>query len=289
MTIDSFIHGVEMLDDGTERFLPSFCLKYEELRLAGTGDSESAFTDLLVGTPPGMPPDSGMKIQLEGYYVPMPRSHLLRTLYDGELTELRSQQIDMLDCICIQLSMAAHWPRSPRGGYGVRMQAGRVLLRLLWQTPAHRSTARRRAPSCAGHAPPSSIWPAAIISCRSGSRTCGRRASYRRLGRASWPPACLRCRPAGSVALVDMDDFLVHSPTLEHHLHDVADVLEMSSKCEFGRMELGFLVAASRWRVGVPTLSARRWGSSVDGSLNYEQASEQDVRPLAGRDRSVTT
>ena len=56
---------------------------------------------------------------------------------------------------------------------------------------------------------------------------------------AGWaePPGLLpiyEACPQGLCALVDMDDFLVHSPTLEHHLHDVADVLEMSSKCEFG-------------------------------------------------------
>jgi hypothetical protein len=47
-----------------------------------------------------------------------------------------------------------------------------------------------------------------------------------------------------------MDDCLVHSPTLEQHLLYVAEVLETfrrhqlyakSSKCEFGRRELGFL------------------------------------------------
>jgi hypothetical protein len=48
-----------------------------------------------------------------------------------------------------------------------------------------------------------------------------------------------------------MDDYLVHSPTLEQHLLDMAEVLDIfrrrkllakSSKCEFGRQELGFLV-----------------------------------------------
>ena len=56
--------------------------------------------------------------------------------------------------------------------------------------------------------------------------------------------------PLGWCALVYMDDCLVHSPTLEQHLLDVAEVLEIfrrrqlyakSSKCEFGRQELGFL------------------------------------------------
>ena len=47
-----------------------------------------------------------------------------------------------------------------------------------------------------------------------------------------------------------MDDCLIHSPTLAQHLLDVAELLEIfrrrklfakSSKCEFGRRELGFL------------------------------------------------
>ncbi len=58
--------------------------------------------------------------------------------------------------------------------------------------------------------------------------------------------------PLGWCALVYMDDCLVHSPTLEQRLldRDVEEVLEIfrrlqlfakSSKCEFGRQELGFL------------------------------------------------
>jgi hypothetical protein len=53
--------------------------------------------------------------------------------------------------------------------------------------------------------------------------------------------------PLGRCALVYMDDCLVHSPTLEQHLLDVADIFRCrqlfakSSKCEFGRRELGFL------------------------------------------------
>ena len=55
--------------------------------------------------------------------------------------------------------------------------------------------------------------------------------------------------PLGRCALVYMDDCLVHSLMLEQHLLDVAEVLEIfrrrqlyarSSKCEFGRQELGF-------------------------------------------------
>ncbi len=56
--------------------------------------------------------------------------------------------------------------------------------------------------------------------------------------------------PLGRCALVYMDYSLVHSPTLEQHLLDVEEVLEIfrrrklfakSFKCEFGRLELGFL------------------------------------------------
>ena len=58
--------------------------------------------------------------------------------------------------------------------------------------------------------------------------------------------------PLGRCALVYMDDCLVHSTTLEQHLvdSDVAEALKIfrrrqlyakSSKCEFGRQELGFL------------------------------------------------
>ena len=53
----------------------------------------------------------------------------------------------------------------------------------------------------------------------------------------------------GRCILVYMDDCLVHSPKMEQHLLDVAEALEIfrrrqlcakSSKCEFGRQELGF-------------------------------------------------
>ena len=58
--------------------------------------------------------------------------------------------------------------------------------------------------------------------------------------------------------LVYMNDCLVHSPTLEQHLLDVAEVLEIFrrrqlyakiSKCEFGRQELGFF--GHRQKAGV--------------------------------------
>ena len=56
--------------------------------------------------------------------------------------------------------------------------------------------------------------------------------------------------PLGRCALVHMDDCLVHSPMLEQHLLDIAELLEIfrrrqlyakSSNCKFGWQELGFL------------------------------------------------
>ena len=67
------------------------------------------------------------------------------------------------------------------------------------------------------------------------------------LGAGPLPPAGPRTGQSGG-ALVYMDDCLVHSPTLEQHLHDFAELLEISrrlcpksSKCEFGRQGLGTL------------------------------------------------
>jgi hypothetical protein len=68
-------------------------------------------------------------------------------------------------------------------------------------------------------------------------------------------PAVCGCIPGesgqlGRCTLVYMEDCLVHSLTLEQHLLDVKEVLEIfrrdklfavSSKCEFRRQELGFL------------------------------------------------
>jgi hypothetical protein len=61
----------------------------------------------------------------------------------------------------------------------------------------------------------------------------------------------------GRCALGYMDDVVVFSATLEQHLLDVAEVLEIfrrrklyakASKCEFGRQALGFL--GQRYQVG---------------------------------------
>ena len=66
--------------------------------------------------------------------------------------------------------------------------------------------------------------------------------------RRLWIPGA--AGPLGRCAVVYMDDILVHSASREQHLKDVEEVLATlrrhklfakSSKCEFGRQELGFL------------------------------------------------
>jgi hypothetical protein len=77
--------------------------------------------------------------------------------------------------------------------------------------------------------------------------------------------------PLGRCTLVYMDYCLVHSPMIEQHLLDVVDVLEIfrqsklfakSSKCDFGRQELGFL-GHRLSRAGVSVDPGRRVGRPV--------------------------
>ena len=61
---------MEVLKDGTELHLASFCLADAELCLAGADDPAFAalkvkYADVLGGAPPGMPPDRGMELELE--------------------------------------------------------------------------------------------------------------------------------------------------------------------------------------------------------------------------------
>jgi hypothetical protein len=94
-----------------------------------------------------MPPDRGMELELETGGAPMPRSRPVKRLSDGELAELRTQLIDLLDRGWIQHSTTGHaaavvFARKPdgswricyrddsdwaRGGGGVGAQAGRVV------------------------------------------------------------------------------------------------------------------------------------------------------------------
>jgi hypothetical protein len=100
--IGRFADGVEVLKDGTEVHLASFCLADAELRLTGTDDPafemlKAKYAGVLGGAPPGLPPDRGMALELETGDAPMPRSRPVKRLSDGELTELRAQLIDLLD------------------------------------------------------------------------------------------------------------------------------------------------------------------------------------------------
>ena len=111
--VGRFADGVEVLKDGTELHLASFCLADAELQLVGADDPAFAalkgrYADVLGGPPPGMPPDRCMELELETGNARMPRSRPVKRLSDGELAELRAQLIDLLDRGWIQHSTAGH-------------------------------------------------------------------------------------------------------------------------------------------------------------------------------------
>jgi hypothetical protein len=120
---------MEVLKDGTELHLASFCLADAELHLEGTDDPAFAalkvrYADVLGGAPPGMPPDRGMELELETGGAPMPRSWPVKRLSDGELAELRTQLIDLLERGWIQHSTAGHaaavvFARKPDGSWRI--------------------------------------------------------------------------------------------------------------------------------------------------------------------------
>jgi len=127
--VGRFADGMELLKDGTELHLASFCLADAELRLEGADDPAFAalkveYADVLGGAPPGMPPDRGMELELETGGAPMPRSRPVKRLSDGELAELRTQLIDLLDRGWIQHSTAGHaaavvFARKPDGSWRI--------------------------------------------------------------------------------------------------------------------------------------------------------------------------
>ena len=63
---------------------------------------------MLGGAPPGLPPDRGMELELETGDAPMPQSRLVKRLSDGELAELRTQLVDLLERGWVQHSTAGH-------------------------------------------------------------------------------------------------------------------------------------------------------------------------------------
>jgi hypothetical protein len=108
-----FAEGVEVLRDGTELHLASFCLADVELRLAGNDDAAFAalkveYADMLGGAPPGLPPEQGMELVIETGDVPMQQLLLVKLLSEGGLAELSTQLVDLLDRCWIQHSTAGH-------------------------------------------------------------------------------------------------------------------------------------------------------------------------------------
>ena len=106
-----FVDGVEVLRDGTELHLASFDMADAELRLTGADDPAFAalkaeYADVLGGAPPGLPPDRGMELVIETGDAPMPRSRPVKRLSEGELAELRTQLVDLLDRGWIQHSIS---------------------------------------------------------------------------------------------------------------------------------------------------------------------------------------
>ena len=80
-----FAEGMEVLQDGTELHLASFCLADAELRLSGTDDPafpalKTKYADVLGALPSGMPPDRGMELDLETGDSRMPRSRPVKRL-----------------------------------------------------------------------------------------------------------------------------------------------------------------------------------------------------------------
>jgi hypothetical protein len=160
--VGRFADGMEVLKDGTELHLVSFCLADAELRLAGADDPAFAalkvkYANVLGGAPPGMPPDRGMELELETCGAQTPRSRLVKRLSDGELAELRTQLIDLLDRSWIQHSSAGHaaavvFARKPNGTWRIcydyrqsteASTSSRAQQSSRSPAPAHRRAARR--------------------------------------------------------------------------------------------------------------------------------------------------
>ena len=307
--VERFADGVELLKDGTELHLASFCLADAELQLQGTDDAAFAalkheYADVLGGAPPGMPPDRGMELELETGDAPMPRPRPVKRLSDGELAELRAQLIDLLDRGWIQHSTAGHaaavvFARKPDGTWricydyrglnaitrpaieplphidallaGTRGSSFFTKLDLassyhqLRVRPADRwkTSFRSQLGQFEWNVVPFGLQGASSLLMRVMNQALTVGLDFP--GGPSSAPSHRTPRhdlaslhggvpgasgPLGRCALVYMDDCLVHSPTLEQHLLDVGEVLEIfrrrqlyakSSKCEFGRQELGFL------------------------------------------------
>ena len=288
-----FVGGVEVLRDGTELHLASFCLADAELRLAGDDDPAFAalkveYADVLGGAPPGMPPERGMELVIETGDAPMPRSRPVKRLSEGELAELRTQLVDLLDRGWIQHSTAGHaasvvFARKPDGTWRIcydyrglnaisrpaveplphidalldSTRGSCFFTKLDLASSYHqlrvrasdrwKTSFRSQLGQFEWNVVPFGLQGSSSLLMRVMNEALSVGLGNAPAGGGSMPGAS---GPLGRCALVYMDDCLIHSPTLEQHLRDVAEVLEIfrrrqlfakSSKCEFGRQELGFL------------------------------------------------
>ena len=290
-----FAGGMEVLRDGTELHLASFCLADAELRLDGVDDPAFAalkakYADVLGGAPPGLPPERDMELVIETGDAPMPRSRPVKRLSEGELTELRTQLVDLLDRGWIQHSTAGHaasvvFARKPDGTWricydyrglnaisrpaveplphidalldGTRGSCFFTKLDLassyhqlrVRDSDRWKTSFRSQLGQFEWNVVPFGLQGSSSLLMRvmNQALTVGLGQDTASAIHGGVPGAS---GPLGRCALVYMDDCLVHSPTLAQHLLDVAEVLEIfrrrklfakSSKCEFGRRELGFL------------------------------------------------
>ena len=288
-----FLGGMEVLPDGTELHLASFGLADAELRLDGADDPaftalKAEYADVLGGAPPGLPPERGMELVIETGDAPMPRSRPVKRLSEGELAELRTQLVDLLDRGWIQHSTAGHaasvvFARKPDGTWricydyrglnaitrpaveplphidalldGTRGSCFFTKLDLASSYHQLRVRSSDRWKTSFRSQLGQFEWNVVPFGLQGSSSLLMRvmnQALTVGLGTTPEIPGGLpgASGPLGRCALVYMDDCLVHSPTLAQHLLDVAEVLEIfrrrklfakSSKCEFGRRELGFL------------------------------------------------
>ena len=293
-----FSNGAELLLDGTELHLASFCVADATLSLEGQDDPtfdglKHTFKDVLGGPPPGMPPDRRMELVLETGDHPMPRSRPIKRLSEGELMELRKQLIDLLDRGWIQPSTAGHaaavvFARKPDGSWRIcydyrglnaitrpaveplqhidalldSTRGSRFFTKLDLASAYHqlrvreadrwKTSFRSQLGQFEWNVVPYGLQGASSLLMRvmNAALTEGAGAPTPAAGpsRRLWIPGA--AGPLGRCAVVYMDDILVHSASREQHLKDVEEVLATlrrhklfakSSKCEFGRQELGFL------------------------------------------------
>ena len=94
-----FEDGTALLTDGTEPHLAS--LRFVNTTIALDGQDHPAlaalkdeFADIMLGPPPGLPPDRVIELALETGSRPTPRTRPIKRLSAGELAELRRQLRD---------------------------------------------------------------------------------------------------------------------------------------------------------------------------------------------------